>query len=265
MRLLCAALLAFLALSAARAAEPPPARILVVGTWHFANPGLDLHNMQSDDVLSTLRQKEIHTAALALETFAPNKVFVEWPEAAVAESFAAWRAGQLPLEQQRNEVVQFGFRIALHRKLDRVYGIDMPGEFPMPAVAKWASEHGKDKEFGMLMQRASAMVKASSAQLKTQSIGAVLRAINTPEALAEGQALYLELLRYGAGEAQPGAELNAAWQRRNYLICARLLQNLQAGDRAIVFFGQGHAHALHRCIVEAPGVELVQANAYLPQ
>lgn len=265
MHLLCAALLMLLPFATVHAADTPPAQVLIVGTWHFANPGLDLHNIQSDDVLGTARQKEIHAAALALETFAPNKVFVERPEAAVAEPFAAYRARKLPLEQQRNEVVQFGFRIALQRKLDRVYGIDMPGEFPMDPVAKWANENGRSKQFGMLMQRAGTMVQASTERLKTQSIGAVLRAINTPEAIAEGQSLYLELLRYGADKTQPGAELNAAWQRRNYLICARLLQNLQAGDRAIVFFGQGHAHALQRCIVEAPDVELVQANDYLPQ
>jgi hypothetical protein len=33
--------------------------ILVLGTYHMANPGHDIHNMQADDVLSPKRQQEI--------------------------------------------------------------------------------------------------------------------------------------------------------------------------------------------------------------
>lgn len=33
--------------------------ILVLGTYHMANPGHDIHNLQADDVLSPKRQQEI--------------------------------------------------------------------------------------------------------------------------------------------------------------------------------------------------------------
>ena len=35
------------------------AEVLVVGTFHMANPGHDMFNMQADDVLAEKRQKEI--------------------------------------------------------------------------------------------------------------------------------------------------------------------------------------------------------------
>jgi hypothetical protein len=35
------------------------AEILVLGTYHMANPGADVYNIQADDVLSPKRQQEI--------------------------------------------------------------------------------------------------------------------------------------------------------------------------------------------------------------
>lgn len=32
---------------------------MVLGSYHMANPGADVFNMQADDVLSTHRQKEM--------------------------------------------------------------------------------------------------------------------------------------------------------------------------------------------------------------
>ena len=243
----------------------PPAQVMIVGTWHFTNPGQDIHNMESDDMLSVPRQQQIYAASKGLEGFEPNVVAVEWPDDVVAESYVAYRKRELPVEALRNEVVQLGFRMAAHRELDKVHGIDMPGEFPMDAVGAWANANGRGEAFGALMAQAGAMVEASTQMLGTQTVGDVLRHLNEPAQIEAGQALYLELLRYGAGDEQPGAELNAAWQRRNYRICARLLQILKPGDRAVVYFGQGHAHALRRCVIEAPGVDLVEANDWLPK
>lgn len=242
----------------------PPAQVMIVGTWHFTNPNQDMHNIQSDDMLSIKRQKEIFAASKGLENFKPNVVAVEWPSDAVDASYAAYRKRELSTEALRNEVVQLGFRMAAHRDLKQVHGIDMPGEFPMDKVVAWAQANGKGADFGALMQRATAETQAATDMLKTATVGAVLRHLNTPAIIDAGQSLYLELLRYGAGDNQPGAELNSAWQRRNYLICARLLQILNPGDRAIVYFGQGHAATLRRCVIDAPGVQLVEANDFLP-
>ena len=33
--------------------------ILILGTYHMANPGLDAYNVEADDVLSARRQEEI--------------------------------------------------------------------------------------------------------------------------------------------------------------------------------------------------------------
>ena len=241
----------------------PAAQVMVVGTWHFASPDLDIHNMKSVDVLTPARQAEIVAVVDALARFRPTVVALESPAGSDDDHYGLYRQDKFkPVADER---VQLGYRLARQVRLDRVLGIDLPGEFPMDKVAAWAAAHGKGEAFGALMAQAGAMVAASGRQLERDSIGDVLRTINEPAEIAKGQSMYLELLRYGVGEEQPGAELNAAWQRRNYRICARLLQSVSPGDRAVVFFGQGHAHALRRCVIEAPGVDLVEANDFLPR
>lgn len=256
--LLCAAV----STAPAPAFAQAPARVMVLGTFHFDNPGQDLHNTRVDDVLAPHRQAELAAIGAALARFEPTVVAVEWPEDAARSDYAQFRAGTL--EPSRNEVVQLGFRLAALRKLERVHGIDLPGEFPMEKVAAWAQAHGKADAFGQLMQQAGAMVARGERALQSGTIADALRQLNLADEIAAGQALYLELLRYGEGAEQPGADLNAAWQRRNLRICARLLQSVRPGDRAVVLFGQGHVHALQRCVIEAPGVELVTATDWLP-
>src|SRR5690606_24846577 len=167
------------------------------------------------------------------------------------------------LPPSTNEVVQLGFRLASQRGLDKVHGIDVPGDFPYEAVMAWAQANGRQDDLQAVMTQVQSIVEGMTAAQATQGIGGVLRGMNTPEAINESHGFYAEMLRFGAGDEQPGVALNAAWAERNLAICARLLQALQPGDRAVVFYGHGHAYLLNRCLAETPGVELVQANDYL--
>jgi hypothetical protein len=53
--------------------------VLVLATYHMDNPGLDLMNVQSDDVLTEKRQKEIRQFVNLLKRFKPTKIAVEAP------------------------------------------------------------------------------------------------------------------------------------------------------------------------------------------
>jgi hypothetical protein len=41
----------------------PPVEVMVLGTYHFGNPGLDLNNMKADSVLTPARQRELAAVA----------------------------------------------------------------------------------------------------------------------------------------------------------------------------------------------------------
>jgi len=260
--LLCA-LIAIGDAMAQSAAKPASAKVMIVGTFHLDNPGRDVFNVQVDDVLARKRQAELADIAQALAKFEPTEVMVEWPQSTTDEQYVSYRAGKLP--PSRNEVVQLGFRLAALRKLERVHGIDVAGEFPFDAVKEYAGSHGMAPRLDAALAGAGKEVQNLSERVRKGSIGSVLRYMNTPTRQLENHGFYMDMLRYGEGDAQPGARLVGAWYVRNLAICARLLQSLPEDGRAVVFYGEGHAYLLRQCVIETPGVELVEANDYLPK
>lgn len=249
--------------ASAVSAQEKPTQVMIVGTFHLDNPGKDVFNVQVDDVMTKKRQAEIADVATSLARFNPTEVMVEWPAATTDEQYASYRADKLP--PSRNEVVQLGFRLAKLQKLERVHGIDVGGEFPFDAVKEYASSHDMQPRLDAALAGASKEVQNLSQRVRDGSIGSVLRYMNSPTRALENHGFYVDMLRYGDGDTQPGAKLAAAWYARNLAICARLLQSLPEGGRAVVFYGEGHAYLLRQCVIEAPGVELVEANDYLPK
>ena len=234
---------------------------MLVGTYHFSNPGKDIHNVKAVDVLSAQRRREIGAVTAALGKFAPTQVAVEWPDAVVTERYAKFREGQLP--ESRNEVVQLGFRLAHERGLQAVHGLDVAGDFPFEAIVAWAREHGRGGEIDAVLAIGGKEVEHISALQERTTIGGVLRDLNTRESIERNHSFYPPMLTMGSGEDQPGVKLLSAWYTRNLAICARLLQKIQPGDRVVVFYGQGHVYLLQQCLREQPSVQLVDPLSYL--
>lgn len=240
---------------------PPPSQVMVVGLFHFSNPGRDMFNLQVDDVLADGRQAEIARIVDGLARFGPTAVMVEWKPGVTDERYAAYRAGTL--DPSRNEVVQLGFRLAARIGLERVHGIDVDGDFPFGPVKAFADTRDGGAHLDGMLAQVGREVEEMSRRIGAGSLGSVLRYMNTAGRARENHGFYIDLLRFGEGDEQPGAALASAWYARNLGICARLLQALPAGGRAVVFYGDGHAHLLRQCVIEAPGVELVEANDWL--
>jgi len=252
-------------LSAPPAAPPPaPVKVMFVGVFHMANPGHDLHNLKVDDVLAPKRQAEIAALTSALARFKPTAVAAEWPANLVAERYPQYLAGTLP--PSRNETVQLAFRLAAAGKLKSVHGIDVDGDFPFPAVEAYAKANGKSAVLEEMHALGEKHMKDLGQILAEKSVSVALRSLNDPAHVnLEHAVFYRGALRVGAGNAQPGVDLLSAWYKRNFLICANLIQVSRPGDRIVVFYGAGHAFLLRQCVQETPGFELVEANDFLPQ
>ena len=243
--------------------------VMILGTYHMANPGQDIHNLKADDVLVEKRQKELAAVADGLAKFKPTKIAVESPVDNGAPAKVAKYHDYLDgkMADSRNEVVQVGFRLAKQMKLSDVWGIDVDGDFPFEAVQKFA-ENGHPqlaKQLAGLGAEVEAMLKGLEETLKAGTVSQGLRYVNDPKRILEGNAFYSTLLLYGAGNEQPGAALLTAWEGRNNQICARLMQLAQPDDRIVVLYGSGHAFLLRRCVQDMPGFKLVEANDYLPE
>lgn len=110
-----------------RAAEPTlPVQVMVLGTYHFANPGRDVNNMRAESVLTPKRQAELAEVARAVAAWKPTHVMVEMEAQAPTFTVAAYRTfTPARLATEPNEIDQVGFRIARLVGLAEVQGIDI--------------------------------------------------------------------------------------------------------------------------------------------
>jgi hypothetical protein len=242
--------------------SPMAVLVMIVGDFHMSNPDRDLHNVQSDDMLAPTRQAEIAAAVAGLARFQPTEVDVEWDADAVAQRYDAYVKGALP--PSRNEVVQLGFRLAQASGAS-VHGVDVEGDFPYDAVQAYAKAHGEDDVLAAANAKIESFVQRQDALLKTGTVSQALRWLNDPALAADGNAFYRTTLKIGGGKEQPGADLLTAWYKRNFRICANIVQLAKPGDRIVAFFGSGHEFLLRQCASEMPGFRLVEPNDYLPK
>lgn len=244
--------------------DPPrPLEVLIVGTYHFANPGRDVVNPKVSDVLLPTNQAEIAEVVDALARFRPTKIAVETPLEAGAwldSLYQAYRHRTHVLS--RNEVEQLGFRLAARLGHKRVFALDHAGTFPLEPVLDFAKSHDPGT-----LHRIQGVFARIGAELDSLQQHATVRQIllfeNNPERIAWGHGLYLDLARVGAADSLVGADLLAAWYERNVRIFVNLLRIAHPGDRILVLFGAGHLGVLRELVRSAPGFQLLDPRLQL--
>lgn len=267
MRLICAA--ALIVAAPAMAAEEP-VQVLVLGTYHFGNPGLDLNNVKADSVLTPKRQAELDRVARALASFKPTRVMVEMqseaPDFAVAEF---GRFDDAMLAKTANEIVQIGYRTARLAGVQTVNGIDEqpkagePDYFPYDKLQSAAAKAGQTAALEASNVPIAALMKAFEAAQKTSSVGQLLRRMNDPKSPVAGMDSYYSVLDMGDADDQAGADLNAMWYLRNAKIFGKLMQVAKPGDRILVVYGSGHGFWLRHFASLTPGYRNVDVMPYL--
>lgn len=249
---------------------PAPAEVMVLGTYHFDNPGKDLNNVKADDVLTPRRQRELEALAAALAAFRPTKIMIERPPRGADALDPGYRAfTPADLARNRDERVQIAYRLAARQGLKAVYAIDEPGGpgkpdyFPFDKVDAYARSHGQAGAIEDAMGKAAAATKAAEARQQRESVASLLIGYNSPESTLAGIAPYYAMLAVGGDDDQPGAELNAYWYMRNAKIFAKLIKAAAPGDRILVVYGAGHGYWLRHFAAETPGYRLVDVLPYL--
>ncbi|MDX1662106.1 MAG: DUF5694 domain-containing protein [Gemmatimonadota bacterium] len=242
--------------------------VLLVGSYHMANPGADLFNVEADDVLAPNRQREIAEVVDRLAAFRPTRVAVESRrgQSDLPERYDEWRAGERELA--RNESQQIGFGLADRVDLSTIEPIDVRGAFPFGAVrdlARSDSTVAPYLEVGMAAGQAS--VEAISRWLSEGTIGETLYRMNTPEVIHRAHEPYLAyLLPVVNEERDPGADLLAAWYERNIRIFANFHKmGLTPEDRIFVIYGAGHVPILRHLIADSPYFCVEDPLRYLPE
>ena len=246
-----------------------PIQVMVLGTYHFGNPGKDMHNMKVDSVLTHAKQAELAEVASRLAKFHPTKIAVEM-QSDRADFVAHKFDGFAPetLSKDPGECIQIAFRLAHQLGQKSVYGIDEQSNtidyFPFDKVDAYAKAHQQGAALGRMQEKVEELIKQMETAQKTKPVRLMLADVNDPaRVLSDHQNFYYALLSLGNEKEQPGAELNAAWYQRNAKIFAKLTQIAQPGDSVLVVFGSGHAFWLRHFVQNTPGFQLVEPRDYL--
>jgi len=260
-------------------AGPPGAarpRVLLVGTFHFDNPGRDAHKPKyTYDLFGEKGQRELGEVLERLAEFAPTKILVENPsedQGSVDRWYASYRDGKAG--KTANEVVTVGFALGQKLGHERVYAFDADGEWLPTApdtdeiVRQEAERMG---QLDLLQDPVLASYSRLSAEedevLETLTLRQRLRLMNHPGLLgiSHGAYFFFANFRLSDGKSFPGPDgFASSWHNRNLRMFANI-QRLasEPDDRLLVIVGAGHVPILQHCVQSCPTMVHVSAYEFL--
>lgn len=238
------------------AQKPARAEVLVLGTYHMANPGRDIFNTQADDVLAPKRQTEIAQLLEVLKKFQPTKIAIESdPNGPRPKQYNEYLAGTYTLT--RNEIDQIGFRLAKELGHKAIYPVDADGEFPYQRLVNYAKASGRSKELEAIMSEVGTEVKAQDQFLASHTILETLIYMNAEEKVVKGHSLYLRMAHISEPWDWAGPDLVSDWFRRNMRIFANIVRLADSpSERVLVVYGSGHLGWLQHYFANDPNFTL---------
>lgn len=247
--------------------------IMILGSSHLANPGMDAFNTKMDDVLAPKRQREIKQLVTQLKTFRPTKVAIETDErfdAKINANYHGYLEGTYELK--RGESDQIGLRLAKQMGHPKLYGFDywpeqnpfFPDDFDSDLTDpdKFAKEHNQEHLLPSVEDLA-----APDAIIRQEADGRVwiepekyvpiidmYIQHNEPESIRNDHQLYLrKIARIGSGDQYPGANWVAhVWYARNLKIFVNLTRITEsADDRILLIIGAGHVYLVQQFLEDS--------------
>ena len=252
--------------------EHATAKLLILGTFHFKDAGLDSYKPEVDvDILSEKRQAELGRILDQLEDFSPTKILVEVkPErqAEFDERFGKYVAGEFELGS--NEIYQVGFRLAKRLGHRRLYAVDSSGRRyeDLPDSEEYAKEHGQSFPVADRWdERYMAAYKVEDHAKAERTLTEHLLFLNSNERLRFSHGHYvLSDLALGSDGEYPAADSLTGWYNRNLRIYSNILRVMEPQDRLLLLIGAGHVPIIRHAAQASPELDLIDlAGVLRPQ
>jgi len=223
------------------------AELMIFGTFHFHNPGLDqVKNKQTD--VGTLENQQYlkeFSERVAVD-FKPSHVLLECArdqQNEISSNFKRYIAGDYELKVNEND--QLGYRIA------KLAGIDAPTCYDEREIG-WQPERLMEelptkeprlkREFDAAIDK---VTKEGNQMYAELSLKQVFNKLNSLDSEQDNQYLYILTNEVGAdGGGFSGADASASWWHRNFRMYANIQKVAQNGTRVFVIGGQGHTAIL---------------------
>lgn len=223
----------------------PRAKVLLLGTFHFSNPGLDAYKERyTADMLAPEQQAQILEVVERLSAFAPTRIGVERMterQVHLDSEYAAYRDGNVTLPT--GEEYQIGFRLAAALDHERLFALDVWGR-PYEGLEDFEDHLRKsgrdDLADGGLPEPFVRFLEQQDAHKASHTLREHLLFINDPDYVRAGHGVYFTWLFGADGDSgYAGVDFETGrWYNRNL----RIFRNIQRitsspQDRILVIYG----------------------------
>jgi Family of unknown function (DUF5694) len=234
-----------LSINSAFADEEPP-QVLMIGVFHFSNPGLDMIKTYQINVMEDASQDYLETLTSRIaEEFKPTKILLEYApdgDEAMQKRYQDYLGGNHELEADETE--QLGFRVAKKAGAVPVASYD-------DRTVEWQAEplfevmETADPEIAARMGAAIERITIEAENMqKTMTLQELMLAHNDPEYDRMNMGFYLMTNSIATVGNHEGVDATASWWERNFRMYANIQRHAKAGERIMVVGGQGHTAIL---------------------
>lgn len=251
------------------------AEVLLLGTFHFNNPGKDSYKPKHEfDVHSTEGQRQIEMVLAALERFAPTKIAVEiYPDrqAKLDSLYSAYLAGDFKLTA--DEIYQVAFRLGKRLGHEKLYAVDARSrtfyddltDEQYVAHKETMQMHGLESE--KWHERLMALYAHDDSLKTTVSLREYLLYLNSPDRVIAGHGHYLiGRFQLSNDEELFGPDAGIGWYVRNLRIFHNIVRLTESTeDRILVLIGAGHIPIIHHAVDASPQYQLIPVSEVLAE
>lgn len=256
-------------------AQTKKIKVYLLGTFHFNQVDTLIYDVRSEQ-----HQQSIKKLSGIITGLKPDKVFIErmpeWEHQNRIDSlYQQYRKGGL--SKARNEIWQVGGRVAAALNHPLIYQCDQPGRygFYYSQIADYANSHNQQdrlafKGKGMTTPLTS-FVKNDSLKFATDLLE-YMKWLNSEKVQASSHAHYINVFPQ-IGNTNVfnydstyflGTNLTVDWYRRNILIYAKMLAQLDYTEDAIfLIIGNDHVPIIRQMFRENPYFEVVNTEKWL--
>lgn len=225
---------------------------LLVGTFHYNNPGADVAKTKTFDILNEDSQLELKKISKKITNYNPTKIFVEWPydeQRKLDSLYHIYTKGNyfdndsLSNFYLKNEIFQLAFRIAKENNLKKLYAIDYSTSFPFEDVMKEIAKNNQSELKSMIENGISKFTVDFDNKIESGvSLIELTYYVNSQEMRKLSNYFHNNLmLLAGSTEDFSGPLLTSEWYKRNLYMWSLIQKNVtESDDRIMILAGSSH-------------------------
>jgi len=237
-----------------------PNELMLMGTFHFENPGLDTVKIKTINVMTKESQDYLIELSKNISQFKPTIVLLEFNPAnteKMNEKYQNYLNGTFELPA--NEIYQIGFRVAKLSGVKRIESLDerkihwQAEELFKYLETKDLESHAKFKEV------ISEVTSRSDLNHKTLPLKELLLLSNDKVYDQTNKNIYFSTNAIGVENGTYlGADSSASWWHRNFRIYAKIQHYAKTHTKIFALAGQGHTAILKDFIASDNSMNYVQ-------